>query len=464
MDPNSAPIDVDYLVVGAGAVGMAFTDVLLSETTATVALVDRYSRPGGHWNRAYPFVRLHQPSAFYGVNSEALGMGRLDTEGGNAGLQELASGAEVVDYFDRVLRERLLPTGRLQYLPEHDVDGSDAVSVTTGARRPIRARKIVDAAHSEVTVPSMRPPTYDVADGIVCVAPNELPSVFGDASEYVVIGAGKTGIDACLWLLDAGVDPDAIRWIVPRDSWFLDRRNIQPVEDNFESTVGGYALQLEASALATSIPDLFRRLEETGQLLRLDPEVTPTMYRCATVTRTELDQLRSISGVVRMGRVRSIGADAIGLDGGTVKTSAGVIHVDCTADGFKRRPPEPVFSGDRIVLQSVRTCQQVFSAALIAHVEATFTDEAEKNALCAVIPSPDADIDWLRTTLVNTESTIRWGSEPRIASWLEGSRLNSVKTGLTGAPTPAQIGTLRTIVRHMNGAVDNLRRLLDEAG
>ena len=462
MDPSRAPIDVDYLVVGAGAVGMAFTDVILSETSATVALVDRYSRPGGHWNRAYPFVRLHQPSAFYGVNSLALGMGRLDTAGGNAGLQELASGAEVVEYFDRVLHDRLLPTGRLQYLPEHDVDGSDAVSTTTGDRRTVRATRIVDAAHSEVTVPSMRPPAYDVADGVVCVAPNALPEVFRDDARYVVVGAGKTGVDACLWLLDAGVAPDAIRWIMPRDSWFLDRRNIQPVEDNFESTVGGYALQLEASATATSVPDLFRRLEETGQLLRLDPAVTPTMYRCATVTVAELDQLRGIGDVVRKGRVRSIGVDAIELDGGTVPTSPDSIHVDCTADGFKRRPPEPVFAGNRMTLQSVRTCQQVFSAALVAHVEATFSDEAEKNALCAVIPSPDADIDWLRTTLVNTESTIRWGKEPRIASWLEKSRLNSVKTGLTGAPTPAQIGTLKTIIRHMNGAVTNLERLLAE--
>lgn len=163
-----------------------------------------------------------------------------------------------------------------------------------------------------------------------------------------------------------------------------------------------------------------------------------------------------------MGRVRSIGPDAIELDDSTVPTSPDVVHVDCTADGFRRRAPEPVFDGDRITLQSVRTCQQVFSAAMVAHVEAVFSDEAEKNTLCAVIPSPDADIDWLRTTLVNTESTIRWAGEPKIASWLEDARLNSVKTGLTGAPTPAQIGVLRTIVRHMTGAVDNLRRLVDE--
>ncbi|MEQ1493083.1 MAG: NAD(P)-binding protein, partial [Terricaulis sp.] len=84
------PIEADYLIVGAGAVGMAFADTLLTETTATIALVDRHHRPGGHWNDAYPFVRLHQPSATYGVNSRELGSGRIDTHGLNKGFSELA--------------------------------------------------------------------------------------------------------------------------------------------------------------------------------------------------------------------------------------------------------------------------------------------------------------------------------------------------------------------------------------
>ena len=68
-------IDVDYLIVGCGAVGMAFADSIYTETTATMAIVDRHHRPGGLWNDAYPFVRLHQPSATYGVSSRPLGSG-----------------------------------------------------------------------------------------------------------------------------------------------------------------------------------------------------------------------------------------------------------------------------------------------------------------------------------------------------------------------------------------------------
>ena len=85
----------DVLVIGSGAAGLAFADTLLAETDARITIVDRHAMPGGHWNDAYPFVALHQPSAFYGVNSMELGTGRKDAAGANAGLYELASGPEI---------------------------------------------------------------------------------------------------------------------------------------------------------------------------------------------------------------------------------------------------------------------------------------------------------------------------------------------------------------------------------
>src|SRR3954467_2898991 len=109
--------EADYLVVGAGAMGMAFVDTLLSETDKTVVLVDEGHQPGGHWNSAFPFVRLHQPSAYYGVNSLPLGSDRIDDSGWNEGFYELATGNEVCTYYDDVMRRQLLPTGRLSYHP-----------------------------------------------------------------------------------------------------------------------------------------------------------------------------------------------------------------------------------------------------------------------------------------------------------------------------------------------------------
>ena len=70
--------EADYVIVGAGAVAMAFADTLLTDTEASIIMVDRRHKPGGHWNDSYPFVRLHGPSINYGVNSRPLGSGRID--------------------------------------------------------------------------------------------------------------------------------------------------------------------------------------------------------------------------------------------------------------------------------------------------------------------------------------------------------------------------------------------------
>jgi cation diffusion facilitator CzcD-associated flavoprotein CzcO len=88
-------LEVDYLVIGAGASGMAFADALIQPSDAQVALVDRRHGPGGHWLDAYPFVRLHQASSFYGVASTMLGSGSIQREGPEAGLHERASAAEI---------------------------------------------------------------------------------------------------------------------------------------------------------------------------------------------------------------------------------------------------------------------------------------------------------------------------------------------------------------------------------
>ena len=72
---GASTLEADYLVVGAGALGMAFVDALLDRCDARVLMLDRHERPGGHWVDAYPFVQLHQPSRYYGVDSTPLGHG-----------------------------------------------------------------------------------------------------------------------------------------------------------------------------------------------------------------------------------------------------------------------------------------------------------------------------------------------------------------------------------------------------
>ncbi len=420
---NSEQLEADYLVVGTGAMGMAFTDVLVTETDATVIMVDRNHKPGGHWTTAYPFVRLHQPSAFYGVNSRPLGENKIDQVGFNKGLYELASAQEVVSYFEQVMREQFLPSGRVRYFPMCDYEGDGlVVSRLSGEETRVKATKIVDSTYMNVTVPSMRPPPFPVADEVSCVPLNDLVKVDGPKEGYVVIGAGKTGMDACLFLLANGASPDDIRWIMPRDSWILNRANLQPelITEELASPRTGERNQWDAK----DMDDLFDILEESGQLLRIDPSVKPTMYRCATVTMAEIEALRSIRNVVRMGHVVEITDNEIRLEEGSIPTTSSVLHVDCTADALATRPSVPVFSANQLTLQAVRTCQQVFSAAFIAYVEATIDDDEDKNRICAPVPHPDSDVDWLRTTLGTMQNGGTWASVPKLQQWLMASRLD----------------------------------------
>lgn len=150
-----ATIEADYLVIGAGATGMAFVDTLVGETSASVVVVGRNHQPGGHWNTAYPFVRLHQPSAYYGVNSRPLGSDMIDSTGLNEGFYELAGGAEVCAYFDAVMQRHLLPTGRVSYFPMSEYLGDGRIRTLGGDDIHVTARRrVVDTTFVGVTVPS----------------------------------------------------------------------------------------------------------------------------------------------------------------------------------------------------------------------------------------------------------------------------------------------------------------------
>lgn len=166
-------------------------------TTATIVLVDRYAQPGGHWTLAYPHVRLHQPSAYYGVNSRVLGDRKIDQVGWNEGLASLAPGAEVNAYFQHVVHDTLLPSGRVQYYNKHEYlgDGKFTSLLTKKEYCVGENTKIVDATYMKVEVPSMRKPPYEVADGVEVIAPNGLVGLNRAYGHYTVVGAGKTAIE-----------------------------------------------------------------------------------------------------------------------------------------------------------------------------------------------------------------------------------------------------------------------------
>ena len=428
----------DYLVVGAGASGMAFVDTLLTETDADIVMVDQRHRPGGHWNDAYSFVRLHQTAAYYGVASRELTTWATDQTGLNAGMYELSSGSAIVSYYDEVMRQRFLPSGRVRWFPmsAHGkaADGSHCIrSLTSGTeQRVIVGKKVVYANLGSPEIPSTHPPKYRIGTGVTLIPVNDLPKVKRPYSNYTVVGSGKTGIDACLWLMENGVAPSRIRWIMPRDAWFQNRANHQPGAENFDRSIGQTVWQFDAIIAAGSLEELFALLEKRRLLMRIDPSITPTTYRCAIVSERELAELRRIEDVVRLGRVQSIEPTEIVFDKGRVSADPDTLYINCTAPGLVSPKSTPIFERDRINLQMVRWCQPAFSAAVAAFVESLDIPKSEKATLCTPVPAPEVPRDWLVIWLETIKNMSRWARNERLSAWLKQCRLNTTAVYLRG--------------------------------
>jgi hypothetical protein len=163
-------LETDSLVVGAGAMGMAFTDALIDRADVHVTLVDRRHAAGGHWQDAYPFVQLHQASLFYGVASTVLGPGAVQQQGPESGLQERARRPEIQNYYDDILYRRFVGSGRVDFL------GGSAYHCE-GTSHLVTSR--VSAETTRVDV--------------------------------------RRRIDGIVWLLANGVEPERIVWVRPRE-------------------------------------------------------------------------------------------------------------------------------------------------------------------------------------------------------------------------------------------------------
>jgi hypothetical protein len=456
-------IRTDYLVVGSGASGLAFADALVAEADVEVTVIDRRAAPGGHWVDTYPFVHLHTPSAYYGVNSLALGEDRIDEVGENAGYYERATGEEVFEHFAHAA-EQLAQTGRGRVLTCHEhlgagSDGEQVRDLSTGELHGVAVRrKVVDACYLEGSIPATHTAPFQVAPGVRLVPINDLPAAAESDCSYAVLGSGKTAVDACIWLLDNDVQPDRIRWIRPRDAWFYDRSHFQPLEQ-VGAIMEGNSLDAEAGAYAANVDDLFERLEASGRLVRIDPAWPATMYRGTMLSARELTALRQIDDVVRLGRVRRIEADRIVLERGETKTGPDVLHVDCTALGLNSAPATPIFQPGRIVLQQVRHLSPCLNAALLGFIEAHRDDDADKNRLCPPNPYASSIEDWPRMISRTWRTEGRWLSDPDLSAWMAKSRLNLLRALPDHAAEPSVQTAVKRYLTHVRAAIERLKQL-----
>ncbi|AOL93749.1 NAD(P)-binding protein [Porphyrobacter sp. LM 6] len=476
----------DYLIIGAGAVGLAFADTLLDEDPdCHITFVDKHAKPGGHWNDAYSFVALHQPSATYGVNSMELCPDKVDTHGHNKGMYPLAKHPEILAYYGKLMNERLLPSGRVAYYPLTEYRGcTDSThhlrGILSGDETSVSVRrKLVDATYFQTSVPATHTPKFDIAPGTRFARPGDLPGLWMQADNcpehFIILGAGKTAMDTAVWLLEAGVVPERIGWVRPRDSWMFNRRFLQPAHAAIEGLIEFQVALVECAAASDSGDEMLLKLEQRGIFLRLDRSVTPRMMHYAVISEGEVALLQAIKQVYRQGHVTRIAPGAMDFGGESVAVPQNSLFIDCTATAVPfdaRADVKPIFNGDRITLQVVKTPFVPYSAAMIAFVEANFATDAEKNALCPPTPLTDSPATYPYAVMLNLFSDGILSQNAKTSAFDARSRLHPTaptiaKMIATNDPRLAEITKAGSIIQACMPGVIKLgmaAKALHEAG
>jgi hypothetical protein len=401
---------------------------------------------------------------FYGVASTVLGTGAVQQKGPEAGLQERARQPQIQAYYDEILRRRFIGSGRVTFLggSDYHTDGSSHLVTSRVSDETVRIdvrRRIVDSAYLSPTIPATTPPPFGVAGDARVVAINELATLAGAPSSYVIVGSGKTATDGIVWLLGNGVRPERIVWIRPRDPWMLNRAVVQP---DPVVALGLTADTMAAAADAESLDDLFLRLEAAGVMLRIDTNVTPTMAKTPTLGSWELDLLRTIEHVVRLGHVKHVTRREMVLEGGSVPLAPDSLVVHCAASGLQYPPLVPLWQPDKIRLQTIRVGFPCFCAALAGYVEATRDDDRERNRLCPPNTLPDTPASWARMLVRGTIAARTYGAEPDIAAWANGCALNPARVQPEQRNHPAVQAAAARVAEHTPRGLARMAELAHE--
>jgi hypothetical protein len=176
------------------------------------------------------------------------------------------------------------------------------------------------------------------------------------------------------------------------------------------------------------------------------------MFRGTMLSAHELEALRQVEDVVRLGRVRRIERDRMVLEHGEVETRPDVLHVDCTARGLRNAAATPIFRQGRIVIQQMRHLQPCLNTAVVAFVEAHRDEDTDKNRLCPPNPYPSSVEDWPRMNSRTWRTERRWMSEPDLSRWLAGSRLNLLRALPDHVAEPSVQEALQRYVTHVGAA------------
>jgi hypothetical protein len=215
---------------------------------------------------------------------------------------------------------------------------------------------------------------------------------------------------------------------------------------------------MRAAAAATTPDDVFFQLEDAGVMLRIDPSVTPTMAKVPTLARWELERLRTIDRVVRLGHLRHVQPGRLVLAEGAVTIARDAVVVHCAAPGLKYPPLVPIWGPEAITPQPIRITFACFGAALTGYLEATLRDDAEKNRLCPPAPFSNTTADWAQQQVLGSRAS-SFSAYPAIRDWADGVSLNPGRIPPELAGSPALAAAQERLARYVGPGMARLAQL-----
>jgi len=206
---------------------------------------------------------------------------------------------------------------------------------------------------------------------------------------------------------------------------------------------------------------LFCLLEEAGVMLRIDRSVTPTMAKTPTLAQWELDRLRTIEDVVRLGHLQHVEPTRLVLSEGEVATAKDAVIVHCAASGLQYRPLVPIWGDEAITLQPIRTGFPCFGAALAGYVEATVDDDDAKNRLCPPSPYSNTPADWARMQVLGNRASMSFAAHGGIKAWADRVSLNPARIPPDMADSAELTAAVERFRKHAGAGMARMAELAD---
>ena len=172
-------------------------------------------------------------------------------------------------------------------------------------------------------------------------------------------------------------------------------------------------------------------------MLRIDRFLTPAMAKVPTLAHWELDRLRTIDRVVRLGHLRHVQPGRLVLAEGEAAIAPDAVVVHCAASGLQYPPLVPIWGREAITLQPIR----ISSPASVRRWPGTSrrcSRTTRKNRLCPPAPFSNTTADWARQQVLGSRAS-SFTSYPAIRAGPTGSRSTrdaSHRSWLAPPPSP----------------------------